>query len=103
MIPSDSDDIVNSYNILLKELKKYNPEMLDKSRLIAITKSDLLDDELREEIGLEIGKKIKEEFIFISSISNVGLVERKDIIWEILNYRICKLGFQFFIYCHLFY
>ena len=85
MIPSDSDDIVNSYNILLKELKKYNPEMLDKSRLIAITKSDLLDDELREEIGLEIGKKIKEEFIFISSISNVGLVELKDKIWEMLN------------------
>ena len=85
MIPSDSYDIVNSYNILLKELKKYNPEMLDKSRLIAITKSDLLDDELREEIGLEIGKKIKEEFIFISSISNVGLVELKDKIWEMLN------------------
>ena len=85
MIPSDSDDIVNSYDILLKELKKYNPEMLDKSRLIAITKSDLLDDELRDEIRLEIGKKIKEEFIFISSISNVGLVELKDKIWEMLN------------------
>ena len=85
MIPSDSDDIVNSYNVLLKELKKYNPEMLDKSRLIAITKSDLLDDELRDEIRLEIGKKIKEEFIFISSISNVGLVELKDKIWEMLN------------------
>jgi len=85
MIPSDSDDIVNSYNILLKELKKYNPEMLDKSRLIAITKSDLLDDELRDEIRLEIRGKIKEEFIFISSISNVGLVELKDKIWEMLN------------------
>ena len=85
MIPSDSDDIANSYNVLLKELKKYNPEMLDKSRLIAITKSDLLDDELRDEIRLEIGKKIKEEFIFISSISNVGLVELKDKIWEMLN------------------
>ena len=85
MIPSDSDDIFNSYNVLLKELKKYNPEMLDKSRLIAITKSDLLDDELRDEIRLEIGKKIKEEFIFISSISNVGLVELKDKIWEMLN------------------
>ncbi len=85
MIPSDSDDIVNSYNVLLKELKKYNPEMLDKSRLIAITKSDLLDDELMDEIRLEIGKKIKEEFIFISSISNFGLVELKDKIWEILN------------------
>ena len=78
-------DRVNSYNVLLKELKKYNPEMLDKSRLIAITKSDLLDDELRDEIRLEIGKKIKEEFIFISSISNVGLVELKDKIWEMLN------------------
>ena len=85
MIPSDSDDIVNSYNILLKELKKYNPEMLDKSRLIAITKSDLLDDELMDEIRLEIRDKIKEEFIFISSISNVGLVELKDKIWEMLN------------------
>ena len=85
MIPSDSDDIVNSYNILLKELKKYNPEMLDKSRLIAITKSDLLDDELKDEIRLEIRDKIQEEFIFISSISNIGLVDLKDKIWEMLN------------------
>ena len=85
MIPSDSDDILNSYNILLEELKKYNPEMLDKSRLIAITKSDLLDDELTDEIRLEIRDKIQEEFIFISSISNVGLVELKDKIWEMLN------------------
>ena len=85
MIPSDSDDIVNSYSILLKELKKYNPEMLDKSRLIAITKTDLLDDELTDEIRLEIRDKIQEEFIFISSISNVGLVELKDKIWEMLN------------------
>ena len=85
MIPSDSDDILNSYNILLEELKKYNPEMLDKSRLIAITKSDLLDDELMDEIRLEIRDKIQEEFIFISSISNVGLVELKDKIWEMLN------------------
>ena len=85
MIPSDSDDIVNSYNILLKELKKYNPEMLDKSRLIAITKSDLLDDELIQEIEFEIKEKIKEEFIFISSISNTGLTELKDKIWKMLN------------------
>ena len=85
MIPSDSDDIVNSYNILLKELKKYNPEMLDKSRLIAITKSDLLDDELIKEIEFEIKEKIDEEFIFISSISNLGLIELKDKIWEMLN------------------
>jgi len=85
MIPSDSDDIVTSYKILLKELKKYNPEMLDKSRLIAITKSDLLDDELTREIELEIKEKINEEFIFISSISNLGLIELKDKIWEMLN------------------
>ena len=85
MIPSDSDDIVTSYKVLLKELKKYNPEMLDKSRLIAITKSDLLDDELTREIELEIKEKINEEFIFISSISNLGLIELKDKIWEMLN------------------
>ena len=85
MIPSDSDDIVTSYKILLKELKKYNPEMLDKSRLIAITKSDLLDDELIKEIEFEIKEKIDEEFIFISSTSNLGLIELKDKIWEMLN------------------
>ena len=85
MIPSDSDDIVNSYKVLLKELKKYNPEMLDKSRLIAITKSDLLDYELIKEIEFEIKEKIDEEFLFISSISNLGLIELKDKIWEMLN------------------
>ena len=85
MIPSDSDDIVTSYKILLKELNKYNPEMLDKSRLIAITKSDLLDDELIKEIEIEIKEKIKEQFILISSISNLGLIELKDKIWEMLN------------------
>ena len=85
MIPSDSDDIVTSYKVLLKELKKYSPEMLDKSRLIAITKSDLLDDELIKEIEFEIKEQIDEEFIFISSISNLGLIELKDKIWEMLN------------------
>jgi len=85
MIPSDSDDIIESYNILLKELKKYNSEMLDKSRLVAITKCDLLDEELIAEIELEIKSKIKEEYIFISSILNIGLVELKDKVWEMLN------------------
>ena len=85
MIPSDSDDIIESYNILLKELKKYNSEMLDKSRLVAITKCDLLDDELIAEIELEIKNNIKEDYIFISSISNIGLVELKDKVWEMLN------------------
>ena len=84
-IHSDSDDIIESYNILLKELKKYNSEMLDKSRLIAITKCDLLDDELITEIELEIKNKINEDYIFISSISNIGLLELKDKVWEMLN------------------
>ena len=85
MIPSDSDDIVKSYDILLNELKKYNPEMLDKTRLIAITKSDLLDDELIKEITSEIIDKIEEDFIFISSISRLGLANLKDKIWKMLN------------------
>ena len=85
MIPADSNDIVQSYNVLLNELKKYNPELLDKSRLIAITKSDLLDDELEKEIELELVESIKVPFIFISSISNVGLSKLKDKIWAMLN------------------
>jgi GTP-binding protein len=85
LIPSDSDDIVKRYNILLGELKKYNPEMLDKSRLIAITKCDLLDKELMNEIEKDIKKSINIEFIFISSISNIGLSELKDKVWEMLN------------------
>ena len=85
MIPADSNDIVQSYNVLLNELKKYNPELLDKSRLIAITKSDLLDDELEKEIASELGKSINVPFIFISSISNVGLSKLKDKIWAMLN------------------
>ncbi len=85
MIPSDSDDIVKSYDIILNELKKYNPEMLDKTRLIAITKSDLLDDELIKEITSEIKEKIEEDFIFISSISRLGLNNLKDKIWKMLN------------------
>ena len=85
MIPADSNNIVQSYSVLLNELKKYNPELLDKSRLIAITKSDLLDDELEKEITSELGKSINVPFIFISSISNVGLSKLKDKIWVMLN------------------
>ena len=85
MIPADSNDIVQSYNVLLNELKKYNPELLDKGRLIAITKSDLLDGELEKEIASELGKSINVPFIFISSIANVGLSKLKDKIWAMLN------------------
>ena len=85
MIPADSNNIVKSYNVLLNELKKYNPELLDKSRLIAISKSDLLDSELEEEIASELVKSVNVPFIFISSISNEGLSKLKDKIWAMLN------------------
>ena len=85
MIPADSNNIIQSYNVLLNELKKYNPELLDKSRLIAISKSDLLDSDLEEEIASELVKSVNVPFIFISSISNVGLSKLKDKIWAMLN------------------
>ena len=84
MIPSDSDDIVSSYKILYDELKKYNPEILDKSSIITITKSDLLDDELKKEIEHEI-LSLKIDYVFISSHTNFGLLELKDKIWKMLN------------------
>lgn len=83
MVPSDSNDIKEEYNILLNELKKYNPELLDKDRILAITKSDLLDSELKSEITKTLPKKI--DSIFISSIAQQGLVKLKDLIWEKLN------------------
>ena len=84
MIPSDSDDIVSSYKVLYDELKKYNPEILDKSSIITITKSDLLDDELKKEIEHEI-LSLKIDYVFISSHTNFGLLELKEKIWKMLN------------------
>ena len=83
MVPADSDDINKSYDILLNELKKHNPELLDKNRLLAITKSDMLDDELKAEIIPTLPKEIPH--IFISSITNQGLDQLKDIIWTALT------------------
>ncbi len=82
MIPADSKGIKDEYHILLKELEKYNPELLDKSRLLAITKSDLLDEELKEEIRLELPDI---RYQFISSVANQGLVTLNDLIWDMLN------------------
>ncbi len=81
MIPADAPDIKTQYDILLNELKEYNPELLDKSRIIAITKSDMLDDELMAEIS----KGFKIPHIFISSLTQAGLLKLKDLIWEKLN------------------
>ena len=82
MVPADSDDIHKEYKILVNELKQYNPELLDKQRLLAISKSDMLDDELMEEIEKDL-PDIK--YIFISSITNYGIVELKDMIWKVMN------------------
>ena len=83
MVPSDSDDITKEYGILLTELKKYNPELLDKDRILAISKSDMLDEELITEIKKELPKDLP--YIFISSLTNKGLIELKDLIWKKLN------------------
>ena len=83
MVPADSDDILKEYKILLKELKKYNPELLDKDRILAVSKSDMLDQELKNEISKEIPKNLP--FIFISSVAQQGLTELKDLIWKKLN------------------
>ncbi len=83
LIPADSDDIQQEYKILLNELKKHNPELLDKDRLLAISKSDMLDDELKEEIEKDLPKDTPH--LFISSISQTGLTELKDMLWKMLN------------------
>ncbi len=82
MVPADSKNIREEYSILLNELKQYNPELLDKSRLLAITKSDLLDEELTDEIKKELPDIPS---VFISSITKKGLTRLKDMIWKELN------------------
>jgi GTP-binding protein len=82
MIPADSDDIKKEYNILLNELKQYNPELLHKDRLLAITKCDMLDEELTAAIKKDLPKI---PFTFISSLAQMGLTELKDMIWKKLN------------------
>ena len=83
LIPCDSNNILNEYKILLNELKKYNPELIDKERILAISKSDLLDEELKKELKKELPKNIPT--LFISSIASSGLTELKDLIWKKLN------------------
>ena len=83
LVPADSDDIQKEYEILLNELKKHNPELLDKDRLLAVSKSDMLDDELQTEIEKELPKDIPH--LFISSVTQTGLIELKDTLWKMLN------------------
>ena len=86
LIPADADDIKKQYEILLDELRRYNPEMLDKDRLIAISKCDMLDDELQAEMKQELDKDFKDiPYLFFSAVAQKGLIELKDRLWEMLN------------------
>ncbi len=82
LVPADSADIKKEYNILLNELKQYNPELLDKQRVLAISKSDLLDAELMDEIKRELPDIPS---VFISSVAQQGLSQMKDMLWKALN------------------
>ena len=82
MVPADSKNIKDEYSILLNELKMYNPELLDKKRILAISKSDMLDDELKNEIRKDLPDISR---VFISSITGEGITALKDMIWKVLN------------------
>ncbi|GAB7088606.1 GTPase ObgE [Marinifilum fragile] len=82
MVAADSNDIHNEYKILLNELKQFNPELLDKKRLLAITKSDMLDEELMDEIKQDLPDV---PCVFISSVAQKGIMELKDMIWKAIN------------------
>ncbi len=83
MVAADSENVKETYDILLKELKKYNPELLDKRRILAISKSDLIDEQQRKDIKKHLPKKIPH--IFISSAMGEGIKELKDLIWQCLT------------------
>jgi len=82
VVPADAEDIHEEYNILLNELTRHNPELLDKRRVLAISKSDMLDDELMHEISYDLPKI---PYVFISSITGYGIPALKDILWRELN------------------
>jgi GTP-binding protein len=83
MIPCDSDDIEKEYHILLHELEAYNPELMHKPRLLAISKSDMLDDVMRDQMAELLPQGV--ESIFISSVANYNIDELKDKLWTLLN------------------
>ncbi len=96
MVPGDTDNICKEYGILLNELRNFNPEMLDKHRVLAVTKCDLLDEELVDMIRQEVKDGLKEmgediPVVFISSVTNKGLDELKDVLWTELNSESNKL------------
>ena len=82
VIPADTDDIKTEYNILLNELTEYNPELVDKKHLLAISKTDLLDEELKQAIAEDLPEI---PYVFISAVTNMGLTTLKDMLWKELN------------------
>ena len=90
MVPGDTDDIKREYEILLNELRQFNPDMLDKHRVLAITKCDLLDDELVEMLRETLPDDLP--CVFISAVANQGLDELKDVLWRELNAESNKLA-----------
>ena len=85
LIPADADDFVKQYEILVNELRRYNPEMLDKERFVVISKSDMLDDELKSEISVILDQNLNAKYMFISSVAQQGLTELKDKLWQMIN------------------
>jgi len=85
LIPADAKNIRKQYDILLDELRRYNPEMLDKSRLITISKCDMLDAELKSELKIELDNELPVDYVFISSVAQQGLNKLKDKLWSMLN------------------
>ena len=83
LVPADADDIAQEYDILLGELQKYNPELLDKKRILAISKTDMLDEEMMMEMKELLPEGV--EALFISSVAQQGLTELKDEIWKAIN------------------
>ncbi len=83
MVPADADDIKKEYEILLKELREFNPDLEIKNRILAISKSDMLDDELRQDIEKTLPEDIPH--LFISAVTGAGLTELKDLLWREIN------------------
>ena len=92
MVPADSDDISKDYEVLLRELREFNPELVDKNRVLAVSKSDMLDDELRDEIAATLPDDIP--VVFISAVTGQGIPELKDILWREINSEDNKARFS---------
>ena len=83
MVPADSDDVKKEYEILLGELTKYNPDLVEKPRVLAVTKCDMLDEELMREMERELPEELPH--VFISAVAQMGINELKDLLWKELN------------------